>query len=86
MPTHTGQNSGQGSAKIYQFPSGGRAVVGAEHRSNPDLNTRLYGEPVIGVASFGSWYHEEAIRESQRAQSESQQTKSVIVPLTFPHH
>ncbi|MBY0380444.1 MAG: DUF2735 domain-containing protein [Xanthobacteraceae bacterium] len=81
-----GRNNGQESATIYQFPVGGRTAAGTPRRLSPDLNTRLYGEAVIGVASAGSWYHEEAIRESQRTSREAQQKKPVVVPLTFPHH
>lgn len=86
MPVNMGRDPGQGSAKIYQFPAGGRASAGAQHRHNPDLSARLYGEPVATVSSAGSWYHEEAIRESQRGYRDVQQKKSVVVPLTFPHH
>ena len=54
-------NANEGSARIYQFPAGGRAALGG----------RPYGEtkPVIEqprvneVVCSGSWYHEEAIRE-----------------------
>jgi len=55
----------QESAKIYEFPAGGRAALGG----------RPYGEtispvdhdalPVNEVVYSGSWYHEEAIRESR---------------------
>ena len=73
-----------GSATIYQFPEGGRR----------SLNTRRYeessatacGSQVISEATYGSWYHDEAIRESQpkMVQPKGVQTKAVIVPLTFP--
>lgn len=56
---------GYGSAKIYQFPIGGRAA----------LNGRRYGEtqsPIDQITPHvneticsGSWYHEEAIQESK---------------------
>ena len=55
---NTGVN--EGSAKIYQFPVGGRsALVG-----------RRYGEtiasPAVDVADCsGSWYHAEAIEEAK---------------------
>jgi hypothetical protein len=56
-------NLNQGSARIYQFPAGGRAA----------LRGRSYGEakavtetPRVNEAvCSGSWYHEEAIREAQ---------------------
>lgn len=53
-----------GSAKIYQFPVGGRAA----------LLGRPYGEAQSSIESTprvneticsGSWYHEEAIQESK---------------------
>jgi hypothetical protein len=50
MTTSTAQTT----AKIYQFPVGGRRAVEA-HR-----------EPTPAVASFGSWYHEAAIQEEAR--------------------
>jgi len=50
-----------GSAKIYQFPAGGRAALGGrsygEAKASSDENTPR-------VVCSGSWYHEEAIRES----------------------
>ncbi len=56
-------NLGQGSAKIYQFPVGGRAALRspgqaarpADHVSSPSVET---------VCS-GSWYHQEAIEEAK---------------------
>ncbi len=60
-------NLPQGSARIYQFPAGGRAALGGrryEHArpiSNP--NSPRVNEAVCS----GSWYHEEAIREEEAA-------------------
>jgi len=53
-----------GSAKIYQFPVGGRAALmgrryGAPH-SSIDQSTPGVNETICS----GSWYHEEAIQES----------------------
>ena len=54
-----------GSAKIYQFPAGGRAAFGG-HRLG---ETRTSAEPislrVSEVACGGNWYHEAAIQESK---------------------
>ena len=54
----------QGSAKIYQFPTGGRAALGGrrygETKASIDQNTPRLNETI----SSGSWYHEEAIQES----------------------
>ncbi|HLZ00784.1 MAG TPA: DUF2735 domain-containing protein [Bradyrhizobium sp.] len=53
----------EGSAKIYQFPPGGRAALGgrsySEAKSTIDRNTPRMNE----VICSGSWYHEEAIQE-----------------------
>jgi hypothetical protein len=53
-----------GSAKIYQFPAGGRAAFGGrrleETRTSTDLSARV-SEAAVG----GSWYHEAAIQESK---------------------
>ena len=57
-------NFSQGSAKIYQFPAGGRAALGG----------RPYGEgkpdptasPIAEAADCcESWYHEAAIQEAK---------------------
>ena len=56
-----------GSAKIYQFPTGGRAALGgrrygeAEAKSPVDRDAPRVNE----AACSGSWYHEEAIREEK---------------------
>ena len=53
----------QGSAKIYQFPAGGRAALGGRSYSESDQYTPRVSEALCS----SSWYHEEAIRESQAA-------------------
>ena len=78
MTTNLGQNSGQGSAKIYQFPQGGRASVDGQRREASRLSAEFNSRTYVDAAFGSSWYHEEAIRDSQ-------QKKSVIVPL-IPHH
>jgi len=51
------------SAKIYQFPVGGRASLGCNREEiKPD-----HWEQVAAVAIGDGWYHEEAIQESNRA-------------------
>jgi hypothetical protein len=56
-----------GSAKIYQFPARGRAVLGKypedEARTFPDQ----ISSAVNVAACSGSWYHEAAIQESEPA-------------------
>jgi hypothetical protein len=60
---NTGLN--HGSAKIYQFPAGGRAALGGrryeENRTAGDLASSRVSE----VASGSGWYHEAAIQESE---------------------
>jgi hypothetical protein len=49
--------SSQGSAKIYQFPAGGRATLAkAALTTAPRLNEAV---------SYDSWYHQAAIEESK---------------------
>jgi hypothetical protein len=54
----------QGSAKIYQFPAGGRAALGG-HSSRETKAIDQYTPRVNEALCSDSWYHEEAIRESQ---------------------
>ncbi len=60
----------QGSARIYQFPAGGRAALGhgrrhseTETRSAVDQESAHLNE----VNCSGSWYHAAAIEEAQPA-------------------
>jgi hypothetical protein len=60
------QTFNHGSARIYQFPAGGRAALGGRRfgETKPiDQNTPRVSE----VMCSGSWYHEEAIREAEMA-------------------
>jgi hypothetical protein len=52
----------QGSARIYQFPAGGRAALGG--RRYRETKPAIEQPRVNEVVCSGSWYHEEAIRES----------------------
>jgi hypothetical protein len=53
-----------GSAKIYQFPAGGRSALGG--RRYEETKTADLASPGIDeIASVSSWYHEAAIRESE---------------------
>ncbi len=56
-------NLNQGSARIYQFPSGGRAALGG--RSYGEAKSAMETPRVNEAMCSGSWYHEEAIREAQ---------------------
>ena len=53
----------EGSAKIYQFPAGGRAALGG--RSYSEAKSVAETPRVNEAMCSGSWYHEEAIREEQ---------------------
>jgi len=56
----------QGSAKIYQFPTGGRAALGGrsygEAKASIDQNTSRVYEAAL---CSDSWYHEEAVQEAR---------------------
>ena len=56
-------NLSQGSARIYQFPAGGRAALGG--RSFSEAKSVCETPRVNEVMCSSSWYHEEAIREAQ---------------------
>ena len=55
----------EGSAKIYQFPAGGRAAL-AGPRCGETMAVTEFSESAVNVADCsGSWYHAAAIEESQ---------------------
>ena len=55
-----------GSAKIYEFPAGGRAALGGRRHDETEPAAADLGSPrVIAAACSGSWYHEAAIQESK---------------------
>lgn len=56
-----------GSAKIYQFPAGGRAALGGRRCDEPKSATEQGASRVNETVSSGSWYHEAAIQESNPA-------------------
>jgi hypothetical protein len=54
-----------GSAKIYEFPRGGRA--GLTSRREDLTSATVPAVPRFADAAFGgSWYHEEAVRDAER--------------------
>jgi hypothetical protein len=58
------QGSNQESAKIYQFPVGGRAALGG--RRYGDAQAELATAPRLNEALCSdSWYHQAAIEESK---------------------
>ena len=54
----------QGSAKIYQFPAGGRSALGARRYDDAKI-TDLASSRVNEVAVCGAWYHDAAIQDSK---------------------
>ena len=58
---NTGLN--QGSAKIYQFPAGGRAAL--EGRRYGETKTEFAAPPANLAACSDSWYHAAAIEDEK---------------------
>ncbi len=57
-----------GSAKIYQFPAGGRAALGGRRHGETTPASERRSEPVVyETVCSGSWYHQEAIDEAKPA-------------------
>jgi hypothetical protein len=55
----------EGSARIYQFPVGGRAALEGRRYGETKAVTE-FAEPAVNLADCsGSWYHAAAIRKSQ---------------------
>lgn len=52
--------SSQGSAKIYQFPAGGRASLGGRRYGDANIAPRA-----TEALCSDSWYHQAAIEESK---------------------
>ena len=53
------------SAKIYQFPAGGRTGLGGRRYGETKVVPE-FAEPAVNLADCsGSWYHAAAIQESQ---------------------
>jgi hypothetical protein len=58
---NTGVN--QGSARIYQFPTGGRAALGG--RRYDEAKTEFAAPPANLSACSDSWYHAAAIEDEK---------------------
>jgi Protein of unknown function (DUF2735) len=56
----------QGSARIYQFPAGGRAALGGRRFEESKPSIEIGSSRVSEAACGESWYHEAAIEESKR--------------------
>ena len=57
----------QGSAKIYQFPAGGRQALGGRRYDASKPATDLASSRANETNCSGSWYHQAAIDESKPA-------------------
>jgi hypothetical protein len=55
----------QGSARIYQFPAGGRAALGGRRYGETTPAVERTSPHVNQAASSSSWYHEAAIEEDK---------------------
>jgi hypothetical protein len=55
----------QGSAKIYQFPAGGRAALGGRRYDEVKSVSQLGNYRINEAACSESWYHEAAIEEAR---------------------
>jgi len=60
-------NLNHGSAKIYQFPAGGRAALGGRRYEETKTVTDFATSRPDQAACSDSWYHEAAIQESKPA-------------------
>jgi hypothetical protein len=58
-------NLNQGSARIYQFPVGGRSALGGrrqdEIKTSADLALSRVSQTTVG----GAWYHDAAIQDAK---------------------
>jgi hypothetical protein len=57
----------EGSAKIYQFPVGGRRGQTAARHEVTQVAAEAAATRLPKIVVGGSWYHEEAIQEAERA-------------------
>jgi len=56
-----------GSAKIYQFPAGGRAALGGRRTGEAKPAVEQSSPRMTEVTVGGAWYHDAAIQESKPA-------------------
>lgn len=54
-----------GSARIYQFPVGGRSALGGRRHEETKAATDLAASRASEVAVGGAWYHDAAIQDSK---------------------
>jgi hypothetical protein len=56
----------QGSARIYQFPAGGRQALGGRRYEATKAITEAASPPVSEADCSDSWYHAAAIEEAKQ--------------------
>ena len=54
-----------GSAKIYQFPVGGRAALEGRRYGDARIPSDRVSLPVNETICSGSWYHQDAVDEAK---------------------
>jgi hypothetical protein len=57
----------QGSARIYQFPAGGRSALGGRRYEETKVSAEAASSRVSEADCSSSWYHEAAIQEAKPA-------------------
>ena len=55
----------QGSARIYQFPAGGRAALEGRRSNEAKALADLTLSRAAEIAVGGAWYHDAAIQDSK---------------------
>jgi Protein of unknown function (DUF2735) len=63
----------QGSARIYQFPAGGRSALGGSRQETTKSVADLASALVSEVDCSGSWYHQEAINAAMHESKPGQE-------------
>ena len=56
----------KGSARIYQFPAGGRSALGGRRHEGTKSVADLASARVSEVDCSGGWYHQEAINAAMQ--------------------
>jgi hypothetical protein len=58
-------SSNHGSARIYQFPVGGRSALAGRRHEETTAATDLASSRASEIAVGGAWYHDAAIQDSK---------------------
>ena len=60
-------NFNKGSARIYQFPVGGRSGLAGHRQEEVETSADLAASRVSQASVGSAWYHDAAIQESKPA-------------------